>query len=60
MSNIKCSHCNNMKLHKKLSKQSKQKESAKDNDLKTDVRHLGVVLEHIDDKLNSIIESNKR
>ena len=45
-----------MKLHKKLSNQVKKKKLAKDSDLKTGIRHLGVIVEHIDNKVSLVAE----
>ncbi len=48
-----------MKLPKKLSNQVKKKKLTKNDDLKTEIRHLGVIVEHIDNKLSLIIKQGE-
>jgi archaellum component FlaC len=46
-----------MKLPKKLSNQVKKKKlTGENNDLKTEIRHLGVIVEHTDDKVSLLAE----
>jgi hypothetical protein len=45
-----------MKLPKKLSNQVKKKKSTENDDLKSGIHHLGVIVEHIDEKLTLLIE----
>ena len=46
----------NMKLPKKLSNQAKKKKSTENDDLKSGIHHLGVIVEHIDDKVSLVAE----
>ena len=45
-----------MKLPKKLSNQVKKKKSTENDDLKSGIRHLGVIVEHIDGKVSLVAE----
>lgn len=45
-----------MKLPKKLSNQVKKKKSTENDDLKSGIHHLGVIVEHIDDKVSLVAE----
>ena len=48
-----------MKLPKKLSIQVKKKKSMENDDLKSGIHHLGVIVEHIDDKVSKDINDIK-
>jgi len=45
-----------MKLPKKLSNQAKKKKSTENDDLKSGIHHLGVIVEHIDGKVSLVAE----